>query len=155
MTTHPATAEALNCQRYIMPIKPENKARYPANWKQIRAQVLERAQHKCEQCGVANRARIVRGTGPDADTYMTHDAEVYDADTGEYLGLRRMSDYHCNGNVTDIVLTIAHLDHQPENCVLENLRAWCQRCHLRYDARHHAANAAATRRARKAIAELF
>lgn len=40
-----------------------------------------------------------------------------------------------------IVLTIAHLDHQPENCADDNLRAWCQRCHLAYDAQHHAATA--------------
>ena len=26
-----------------MPIKPENKARYPKDWKAIRAEVLERA----------------------------------------------------------------------------------------------------------------
>jgi 5-methylcytosine-specific restriction endonuclease McrA len=39
-----------------------------------------------------------------------------------------------------VVLTIAHLDHTPEHCELENLRAWCQRCHLTYDAAHHAAN---------------
>ena len=46
-----------------------------------------------------------------------------------------------------IVLTIAHLDHQPENCDPENLRAWCQRHHLAYDADHHKANAYRTRKA--------
>jgi hypothetical protein len=33
-----------------------------------------------------------------------------------------------------VVLTVAHLDHQPENCDPANLRAWCQRCHNAYDA---------------------
>ena len=33
-----------------------------------------------------------------------------------------------------IVLTVAHLDHTPENCADENLAALCQRCHNRYDA---------------------
>jgi len=33
-----------------------------------------------------------------------------------------------------VVLTIAHLDHTPENCEPANLRAWCQRCHGTYDA---------------------
>lgn len=37
-----------------------------------------------------------------------------------------------------IVLTIAHLDHTPENCDPSNLRALCQRCHNRYDAKHRA-----------------
>lgn len=44
-----------------------------------------------------------------------------------------------------VVLTIAHLDHQPENNEPTNLRAWCQRCHLTYDAKIHAANAQKTR----------
>lgn len=138
-----------------MPIKPENKARYPANWKEIRAQILERAGHCCEKCKAKNGDRIVRGVGEDADTYMTSDAEVYCAETGESLGRCRMSDYEGAADGVDIVLTIAHLDHTPENCDPENLRAWCQRCHLRYDAAHHAANARETRRSRKAIADLF
>lgn len=29
-----------------------------------------------------------------------------------------------------VVLTVAHLDHDPTNCADENLRAWCQRCHV-------------------------
>ncbi|MCX7031137.1 MAG: hypothetical protein NTU62_13605 [Spirochaetes bacterium] len=32
-----------------------------------------------------------------------------------------------------VVLTIGHLDHNPENCADENLRAWCQLCHNGYD----------------------
>lgn len=39
-----------------------------------------------------------------------------------------------------VVLTVAHLDHDTTNNRPENLRAWCQRCHLTYDAEHHAAN---------------
>lgn len=138
-----------------MPIKPENKARYPANWKEIRASILKRAGDCCENCKVKNGDRIVRGKGDDADTYMTSDAEVYCADTGESLGQCRMSDYESDGKGVDIVLTIAHLDHTPENNDPKNLRAWCQRCHLRYDAAHHAMNARATRRERKAIGDLF
>lgn len=48
-----------------------------------------------------------------------------------------------------VVLTVAHLDHDPANCNPSNLRAWCQPHHLRYDARQHARNAAATRRRRQ------
>ena len=44
-----------------------------------------------------------------------------------------------------VVLTVAHLDHRPESCERSNLRAWCQRCHLTYDAQEHARNAALTR----------
>lgn len=54
-----------------------------------------------------------------------------------------------------VVLTIAHMDHEPAHCDDDNLKALCQRCHLTYDAEHHAANAAATRRAKLGNRELF
>ena len=39
-----------------------------------------------------------------------------------------------------IVLTVAHLDHNKKNNSDDNLRAMCQRCHLRYDAKLHVIN---------------
>lgn len=33
-----------------------------------------------------------------------------------------------------VILTVAHLDHTPENCSDDNLKAMCQRCHNKYDA---------------------
>lgn len=83
-----------------MPIKPENKKRYPANWQEIRAEILRRAGNKCEFCGVQN--------------YFTRE------------------------NGSRVILTIAHLDHTPENCAPDNLRALCQKCHNKYDAKHRA-----------------
>ena len=88
-----------------MPIKPENKKRYPANWKQIRESILERAHNRCEFCGKQNH------------TYFWNEK---------------------TGKMVKVVLTIAHLDHTPENCDPENLRALCQACHNRYDAKHRA-----------------
>lgn len=44
-----------------------------------------------------------------------------------------------------VVLTVGHLEHQPEDCRDEVLKHWCQRCHLRYDQAHHQKNARATR----------
>lgn len=35
-------------------------------------------------------------------------------------------------------LTVAHLNHIPEDVREENLTAMCAPCHLRYDAKHHA-----------------
>ena len=35
-------------------------------------------------------------------------------------------------------LTVAHLNHTPEDVRPENLKAMCAPCHLRYDAKHHA-----------------
>jgi 5-methylcytosine-specific restriction endonuclease McrA len=48
-----------------------------------------------------------------------------------------------------VVLTVAYLDHNPQNCADDNLKALCQRCHLTYDAEHHARNAATTRHKRR------
>ena len=48
-----------------------------------------------------------------------------------------------------VVLTIAHMDHDTSHNTGDNLRALCNRCHLSWDAKHHAKNAAETRRKRK------
>jgi hypothetical protein len=57
--------------------------------------------------------------------------------------------------VAHIVLTIAHLDHTPENCDPANLRACCQRCHLAHDRDQHRQSAYATRRQHHALGDLF
>lgn len=44
-------------------------------------------------------------------------------------------------------LTVAHLNHTPEDVSEENLMAMCAPCHLRYDAQHHVE----TRRKRNAL----
>lgn len=69
---------------------------------------------------------------------------VFDENTGKYLGNSYDGEYYVLKTV-EIALTIAHLDHQPENCDPDNLRAWCQRCHNRYDAPYRRQNAAARR----------
>ena len=81
-----------------MPIRPENKHRYPKDWKQIRDRILNRAKGKCERCGAMN--------------YLPH------PETG-----------------SKVVLTIAHINHTPEDCCDENLLALCQLCHNRHDAK--------------------
>jgi len=50
---------------------------------------------------------------------------------------------------------LAHLDHQPENCARENLKALCQRCHNAYDAPMRARGIAERNRAAKALGDLF
>lgn len=50
----------------------------------------------------------------------------------EWCGARHGHPHPDTGS--SVVLTVAHLDHQPENCSDENLAAMCQRCHNRYDA---------------------
>ena len=43
-------------------------------------------------------------------------------------------------------LTVAHLNHTPEDVRPENLMAMCAPCHLRYDAKHHAETRAEKKR---------
>lgn len=130
-----------------MPIRPENKKRYPANWKMIRALVLERAGHRCEWCGKPNHTDVtvfdelgLWHTPADGFRCVTDGASE---DPG-YAILRS------DRRTVRVVLTVAHLDHQPENNTLENLRALCQRCHNRYDQEHRMATRRATLAARKA-----
>lgn len=47
--------------------------------------------------------------------------------------------------IVGIVLTIAHLNHDPTDNRDENLRALCQWCHLDHDRRFHLGNARRTR----------
>ena len=48
-----------------------------------------------------------------------------------------------------VVLTVAHLNHDTTDNRPENLRAWCQKCHITYDAALHARHAAETRRRKR------
>jgi 5-methylcytosine-specific restriction endonuclease McrA len=136
-----------------VPIRPENRDRYPADWPSISARIRERAGGKCEKCGAPNGESICRGEGHDAGTYMVANGDVFDDETGKHLGRARGSEYV--GRYVVVVLTVAHLDHTPENCADENLKAWCQRCHNAYDAPMRAAGRRERRRALFAVADLF
>ena len=54
-----------------------------------------------------------------------------------------------------VVLTIAHMDHDETHADPARCRALCQRCHLTWDAPHHARNARKTRCAQMAAGDLF
>jgi hypothetical protein len=53
------------------------------------------------------------------------------------------------------VLAAAHLDHDPTNNRLRNLKALCQRCHMLRDREEHRRRRWVTLRMRKAIGDLF
>jgi hypothetical protein len=111
----------------MSPIRKEDKTRYPDNWKALSEQIrFKRAASQCEcdgRCGKPHAARC----------------EAIHGRRSPYTG-------------SYVVLTVAHLDHTPENCAEENLVAMCQRCHLAYDRDHHAETAARTRKVRAAAA---
>jgi len=111
-----------------MPIRPENRNRYPADWRQISRRIrFERAAGRCECEGECGRG--------------SHDGRC-----------PNRQNYPAYGTGSRVYLTVAHLDHTPENCDDTNLKAMCQGCHLHYDRAHHRETAAATRRAAVAAA---
>lgn len=109
-----------------MPVRPENRARYPSDWPQISRRIRHvRAGGQCEcegECGSGRHAgRCAARNGAPSP----------------YTGSK-------------VVLTTAHRNHAPEDVRDENLFAACQLCHLSYDRGHHAETAAATRAAQLA-----
>lgn len=114
-----------------MPIKIENRCKYPANWKDISNRIrFERAGGRCEcngECGLHTT-------------------------TGRCIEQHGSVAKHARGK---IILTVAHLNHIESDCRDENLKAMCQRCHLRYDSKHHQRNARETRRKKLKTVEMF
>lgn len=53
-----------------------------------------------------------------------------------------------------VVLTVGHVNHDTSDNRPENLRAWCQRCHLKHDAQLHARNSAVSRQQKAAVEQL-
>lgn len=116
-----------------MPIRASERARYPSDWNAISLSIRERAGQQCECMGECGLHRTTPGPRRCIERNGTPGV-------------------HTRGR---IVLTVAHLNHTPEDCDPANLKAMCQRCHLRYDAAHHAKNSAATRAAKSRQARLF
>jgi hypothetical protein len=122
-----------------VPIKPENRDRYPADWPEIRARIRDRAGDKCEVCGVPNGAFGYRDQ--DGDFVKLEAAnEVHEFE--QYY----MDCEHLAPKLITIVCTVAHLDHNPENCADENLAFMCQKDHNSHDAEHRAQTRATTKR---------
>ncbi len=106
-----------------MPIRESERDRYPSDWPQISLSIrCDRAGWFCECLGECER----------------HDG---------WCLARNAKPHPITGS--KVVLTVAHLDHTPENVDRDNLRAMCQRCHLSYDRDHHRETRLATLAGRK------
>lgn len=110
-----------------MPVAPENRHRYPADWEtRIRPEIFARSGGRCECDGRCGRG-VHAGRCPEVHLEPA------------VLG----------GANTTIRLTVAHLDHAPEHNAPENLMHMCQGCHLHYDIDHH--RQSAIERAQRAL----
>lgn len=139
-----------------MPIRPEMRDRYPANWKsEIRPRILARANNRCEFCGVRNHIWGFREQDKDGKRSGMF---MYGGETASEAAdtlLQFLGDGSGN-KLVRIVLTIAHLhDMDPANCADANLAALCQRCHNIHDMPMRKANAAARRHREKASGDLL
>lgn len=105
-----------------MPITTDKAALYPADWFEITQEVKLRAGWCCE------------GSPAYPDCRRAH---------GEPIDPARPT--------KRVVLTVGHLNHNPaDNGSVgkrDNLKAWCQRCHVTYDSELHALSSL-TRKAR-------
>lgn len=117
-----------------MPIRPENRARYPKDWSsRIVPRIRKRSGNRCEctgQCGLSHGRR--RGARCKARNHKPHPT------TG-----------------SKVVLTVMHMNHEPEDCRDENLLHGCQQCHNRYDAPKRRAGIIERARAALGIDDLF
>lgn len=103
-----------------MPIRPEMKPRYPADWK-LRSRFVRvyRSRGRCEWCKVADGSVIL-------PLRCCREPVITDQDPGRCDT--------CGKPVPRVVLTAAHVhDKRPEVASLLNLAALCQRCHLEHD----------------------
>jgi hypothetical protein len=92
-------------------MKTDHTTGYPHNWRAIIRAIRIRALDRCEcvgECGLHHERRCEERNGQPAKW--------------------------AKGKV---ILTVAHLNHTPSDCRDSNLKALCQRCHLRYDREHH------------------
>ena len=135
-----------------MPIKPEMREFYPVNWPEISRRVrFERAAGMCQGCcrphGVTVRC-LPDGRWFDATLHIWRNGRGRPSRWPDLIETARMRQ-------TRVVLAAAHLDHDPGNNRLRNLKSLCQRCHIIHDRSHHLAQRRITYLLRRALGDLF
>lgn len=135
-----------------MPIRPEFQSLYPPDWPALSRRVrFERAGGRCQRCRRPHLARV----------RCLPDGRWFDETARTWRDRRgrpaRWPDLIEAGDIrqTRVVLAAAHLDNDPTNNRLANLRGLCQRCHMLHDRPFHLAQRWLTYRRRWAIGDLF
>ena len=105
-----------------------NRGQYPKNWKQIVAEIRKRSGNRCEcvgECGLHD--------GRDLFFPKAKRCEEVNGQPAKWARGK-------------IMLTTAHLCHNPRCARRKHLKHMCQRCHLRFDLELHKRNSAITRK---------
>ena len=132
---------------------PFQRHKYPPDWEARGERILQRAgevrdsegkitkEACCEKCGAVNHRVIFRGKLHGLEVFQYADASIYFYPSGKFYGVDVCAPIEPisgdpNQKAHEVVLTIAHLDHDEENWQVkdERLQALCQKCHLTYDA---------------------
>ena len=135
-----------------MPIRRELRCLYPDHWPELSRRVrFERARGMCQGCGRPHGATVRclpdgRWFDPVEDTWRDGKGRL-----ARWPDLEQMT----RQRTTRVVLAAAHLDHNPRNNRLRNLRSLCQRCHMLHDRPHHLAQRRITYLLRRALGDLF
>ena len=134
-----------------MPIRPELRTLYPRAWRELSHRVrFERARGQCQGCGRPHLTRLrclPDGRWFDEAAKTWRDRRGRPARSPDLVEAIRL-------RTTRVVLAAAHLDSDPTNNRLANLRALCQRCHMLHDRPYHLAQRWITYRRRYALANL-
>jgi hypothetical protein len=135
-----------------MPVRRELRPLYPARWRELSRRIrFERANGVCQGCGRPHLAWVrclPDGRWFDEQAAVWRDRRGRPARPADLVdGLRLRA--------TRVVLAAAHLDNDPTNNRLRNLRAFCQRCHMLHDRPYHLAQRWVTYRRRLASGDLF
>ena len=127
---------------------PMERKRYPSDWRQIAQKIREDSNWQCQSCG-----KPCRKLG---EALSVFEARI------EPVWTNVLIEIICDDEIGIVakyrpkrfLLTVAHLDQDPGNNSLENLKALCAPCHLRYDTRFRGYNRR-TKRERKGQLSLF
>ncbi|MGD1948059.1 MAG: HNH endonuclease [Leptolyngbyaceae cyanobacterium] len=106
---------------------PMDRSLYPDNWDAIALKVKNEAHWVCEECG-----RICRKPKESVSEYVNRIGGINKLFSGWPEDVS-VSESEIKTHPQKFTLTVAHLDHHPENCDRANLKALCAPCHCRYD----------------------
>ena len=114
---------------------PIDYKKYPPNWlTEIRPRIMERANNECENCGLKHLSYAYAITLVVRQDNRYKQRNIWFSNESD--AIRESSEFNPHKKVK-VVLTIAHLDHDETNIDVKDdrLKALCQICHLRYDAK--------------------
>src|SRR6195952_1357053 len=135
-----------------MPIRPAFHPLYPPHWPTLSRRVrFERAGGRCQGCARPHLAQV--RCLPDG-RWFDEAARTWRNRRGRPARWPDLIDA-VHIRQTRVVLATAHLDNNPANNRLANLKSLCQRCHMLHDRPFHLAQRWLTYRRRLAIGDLF